>query len=254
MTERNSNNGMLKSRVMDNLGLTMVANQSDRIEIMVEKGNTIKLTAPIRLDQPSDFSAWSEKLIDNLKRCPAPGPYMLKSTPMQNFIEMMRKGGEPVGKDKKWIYSDGTPVEMGADAKDNEQQKSKEVKYQQIFKELDVDIEDETRTTRHYVYTAPGYVGLVETKEARKCREGILRWIKNCVAGGIYSYICENNQNDSSCIDDVGDVYRRLRDIAEKPTHLDLVNLIDSLLMQRMANNDITTYMGKVLDSVKKIN
>lgn len=254
MSDKNSNNGMFNPPVMNNQGLTMVANPSDRVEIVMEKGSVLRLTAPIRLDQPSDFSAWSERLFENLNRCPPPGILMLKSTPMQHFLKLMKKGGETVEKEKKWTFSDGTALETEGEIREAEHQKAKAEKYKEIFKDLDVDIGDEKRTTKHYVYTAPGYVGLVETKENRKCREGIRRWIQSCVSGGIYSYICENNQNDSACIDDVAGMYRRLRDIAEKPTHLDLVNLIDSLLKQRMANNDITTYMGKVLDSVKKIN
>lgn len=250
MTELNPKSANDKPQLNDNQGTSMVANPGDRVEIMLERGNVFKLTATVRLDQPSDFSAWSEKLIENLRRCPFPSAEMLDTVPMAVYCKMLADNGEAVPNDKKWTYLDGNPLEAGA--ADKGEQKVED-KFDKIFKSVRVDV-DQRKTTRTYVYTSRDLMGRVETKENNKFREGIRQWIQSCVQGGIYSYICEANSNDSAYFDDIGDIYRRLRDIAEKPTHLDLVNLLDSLLKLRMVNDDITTYMGKVLDTIAKIN
>ena len=67
------------SQLKNNLGVSMVANPTDRIiEIYLDR-NIYRLTPPVRLREPADFPGWTEKLLENLARCPHPGAEMLET-------------------------------------------------------------------------------------------------------------------------------------------------------------------------------
>lgn len=121
-----------------NQGISMVANQTDRIEILMERGNCVRLSAPVRMAEPGDFSAWSEKLMENLNRCPFPFSEMLETVPVATFCSLMEKAGEKVDDAHQWQYLDGQPVDPGLLAETETKKPADNI--DQVFKSVRVEV------------------------------------------------------------------------------------------------------------------
>lgn len=226
----------------------MVANRSDQnlIEVMLERGHVYRMPAIVRLTGPSEFTAWSAALVDLFHRLPYPGSEMIDTMEITAFKLLLKKAGKEMADDFAWKYSDDNVAEHGIAQNDSVECKE----FDDILKPIGKDIKQK-KTGGVYVYTGGQLRCRIETKANNKLRQGVRQWIRACAAGGMYAFI---GDDESHWEDDIGGIYRKLLEVAEKPSNLGLVNLLDDLFNHKMENDDLTTYTGQILQLINKIN